>query len=224
MEVVTRITPIAYAQQRLAPKMGVLHGMEVALAYAPEDVENERKRNLGICDMSCLPRFGIKGPNAASWLQQHGVAIPLQANNWITQPPDTLVLRLGLNDFLIEDQLGGKVCESLQIASKNRAAGLYPVQRNDAALILSGSHVQTLLSEVCALDLRDRALASDAVVMTQMAGISVTFLRQQLNGETVYRLWCDGTYGPYIWDTLLEIAEELGGGAVGVSCHFKEML
>jgi len=134
------------------------------------------------------------------------------------------VLRLGLNEFLVEDQLNGKACEALHAANQPKAYGIYKVQRNDTALILSGSRVQALFSEVCALDLRDQALAPDAVVMTQMAGISVTLLRQQLNGETVYRLWCDGTYGPYIWDTLLEIAEELGGGAVGVSCHFKEML
>ena len=31
------------------------------------------------------------------------------------------------------------------------------------------------------------------------------------------RLWCDGSYGPYLWDTLLGIAVELGGGAVAAS-------
>jgi sarcosine oxidase subunit gamma len=60
--------------------------------------------------------------------------------------------------------------------------------------------------------------------MTQVAGISATVLRQTLNGEAIYRLWCDGTYGPYMWDTVLEIAEELGGGAVGLSAHFKDVL
>jgi sarcosine oxidase subunit gamma len=224
METVTRITPVAYAQQRLAPKTVVLNGMEIALEYASAEIEDKRKRTLGICDVSCLPRFGVKGLKAVQWLQEHKIAIPAQGNRWTRQTPDALVLRLGLNEFLIEDQLEGKVCEALRLASQPKAYGLYPVARNDTALILSGSGLQALFSEVCTLDLRDQALAPDAVVMTQMAGISVTLLRQTMNTETVYRLWCDGTYGPYLWDTLLEIAEELGGGAVGVSCHFKEML
>lgn len=224
MEPLTRVTPVAYAQQRLSPKMTVLNGMEVAIEFASAEIENKRKSTLGICDVSCFPRFGVKGLNAVQWLKEHKVEIPQQGNAWVRHQPDTLVLRLGLNEFLVEDQLNGKACEALHAANQPKAYGIYKVQRNDTALILSGSRVQALFSEVCALDLRDQALASDAVVMTQMAGISVTLLRQQLNGETVYRLWCDGTYGPYIWDTLLEIAGELGGGAAGVSCHFKEML
>lgn len=224
METVTRVTPVAYAQQRLSPKMTVLHGMEVALEYVSAEIEHKRKKTLGICDVSCFPRFGVKGLNAVQWLKENKVEIPPQGNAWIVHKPDTLVLRLGMNEFLLEDQLGGKACEALHGASQPKAYGIYQVQRNDTALILSGSRVQELFAEVCAIDLRDPALGPNAVVMTQMAGISVTLLRQQLHGETVYRLWCDGTYGPYLWDTLLEIAEELGGGAVGLSCHFKEML
>ena len=55
--------------------------------------------------------------------------------------------------------------------------------------------------------------------MTQVAGISATLLRQTLDDEQVYRLWCDGTYGPYMWDMLLKLAGELGGGAVGLSSY-----
>lgn len=223
MSTVNRQTPLAHAQHRLAPKMTVLHGMEVAIEYTSAELEHKRKATLGICDVSCFPRFGVKGLNVVQWLKEQKVEIPPQANAWVKQG-DTLVLRLGLNEFLLEDQLEGKACAMLCDATQPKAYGIYKVQRNDTALILSGSHVQELFSEVCAIDLRDEALPSNTVVMTQMAGISVTLLRQEFNGENIYRLWCDGTYGPYIWDTLLEIAEELGGGAVGLSCHYKEML
>jgi len=53
--------------------------------------------------------------------------------------------------------------------------------------------------------------------MTQVAGISATVIHQTFNGEPVYRIWCDGTYGAYLWGVLIEIATELGGGAVGLS-------
>jgi sarcosine oxidase subunit gamma len=71
------------------------------------------------------------------------------------------------------------------------------------------------------MDLRDTALASDAVVMTQVAGISATLLRESLAGEQVYRVWCDVSYGPYMWEMLLEVAQELGGGAVGLTARFQ---
>jgi hypothetical protein len=37
-----RKTPVAYAQQALKPKMGELHGMEVALEFEVANVENAR--------------------------------------------------------------------------------------------------------------------------------------------------------------------------------------
>lgn len=223
MSTATRQGPLAHAQQRLSPKTTVLNGMEAALEFAGAEKEHKRKTNLGVCDLSSFNRFGVKGLNALQWLKDHKVEIPAQPNTWVKHG-DTLVLRLGNSEFLLEDQLGGRLCEALHAAVQPKAYGLYKVQRNDTALLLSGSMVQALFSEICSIDLRPQAFAANGLAMTQMAGISVTVLRQQHNGEEVYRVWCDGTYGPYFWDTLLEIAEEFGGGAVGLSSHFKEML
>jgi sarcosine oxidase subunit gamma len=72
---------------------------------------------------------------------------------------------------------------------------------------------------LCSLDLREKSLGAEEVIMTQIAGISAIVLRQDLKGEQVYRIWCDGTYGPYLWDVMVEIAVELGGGAVGLACY-----
>ena len=217
-------TPVAYAQKRLSPRMGALHGMEVALGYGNDAVENQRKQFLGVCDVSCFSRFGVKGLNAVQWLAARKLEIPAERNTWLLQESGALVLRLGNSEFLVEDQFQSDVCKALRADDQQKIHGLYRVQRSDAALLLSGSAVQNLLSELCTLDLRGKALAENAVVMTQVAGISATILRQTVNGEAIYRLWCDGTYGPYMWDTLLEIAEELGGGAVGLSAHFKDVL
>ena len=46
-------------------------------------------------------------------------------------------------------------------------------------------------------------------MMTQVASISATILRQTLNNESVYRLWCDGTYGVYMQHVLDELTVEL---------------
>jgi sarcosine oxidase, subunit gamma len=164
---------------------------------------------LTITDTSHLARYGVKGAQATAWLALHGVKIPEAPNTWVLSG-QTLVMRLGSSEFLIEDQTGGETCKKL-LADTLRVPNVYKVPRADAAYLLAGSHVLNLLSELCALDLRENSLLENDVVMTQVAGISATILRQTMNGETVYRLWCDGTYAAFMSHTLAEIVVELGG-------------
>ena len=122
-------------------------------------------------------------------------------------------MRLGATEFLIEDQIDGTTCEKLE-ADVVRVNGVYKVPRADAAYLLAGSQVLNLFSELCPLDVRETALAENEVIMTQVAGISAIVLRQSINNETVYRLWCDGTYGAYMLHTLSEVSNESNSGAM----------
>ena len=212
---IIQTSPVAHAQPRDSAKWEVINGMDTAVEFASAAIENARKKVLGVTDVSCLARYGVKGPNATQWLLERGIAIPTTPNSWTMCEQKTLVLRLGSSEFLIEDQLGGSVCSRL-VSDTNRVASVYKVPRADAAFIVSGSEALNLLSELCSLDLREKSLAAKDLIMTQVAGISATVIRQTLNGEPVYRIWCDGTYGPYMWEVLIEIATELGGGAVGL--------
>lgn len=162
-----------------------------------------------ITDVSTLQRYGVKGPQAATWLASHGVTIPAQANTWVLSD-HAIVMRLGSSEFLIEDQIDGEVSAKLE-ADNLRISGVYKVPRADAAYSLAGSDVQNLLAELCALDLRESALAENAVVMTQIAGISATLLRHSVNNETVYKIWCDGTYEVYMHHILSEIVQDSAG-------------
>ena len=213
---IIQTSPVAHAQTGESVKWEVINGMDTAVEFASNAVEETRKKLLGVADVSCLSRYGVKGPNATQWLLERGIAIPTTPNSWTLCEQKTLVLRLGSSEFLIEDQLGGAACSRL-VADTVRVASVYKVPRVDAAFIISGSEVLNLFSELCSLDLREKSLAAKDLIMTQVAGISATVIRQTLNGEPVYRIWCDGTYGPYMWEILTEIATELGGGAVGLS-------
>jgi sarcosine oxidase, subunit gamma len=164
---------------------------------------------LNITDTSNLVRYGVKGTQSASWLTKHGVKIPEAPNTWVLHE-QTLVLRLGSTEFLIEDQVGGEACKKL-LADTVCVPNIYKVPRADAAYLLAGSGVLNLLSELCALDLSENVLLENDVLMTQVAGISATLLMQKINNETVYRLWCDGTYAAYIQHILEDIAKELNG-------------
>ncbi|MGB4811388.1 MAG: sarcosine oxidase subunit gamma [Methylophilaceae bacterium] len=213
---IMQVSPVAHAQPRSSAKWEIVNGMETAVEFANASVEEARKKILGVADVSCLARYGVKGSNATKWLLEHEIAIPTNPNAWTLCEQKTLVLRLGSTEFLIEDQLGGSACQRLTNDSA-RVENVYKVPRADAAFIVSGSEALNLLTELCSLDLREKSLTAKDLVMTQVAGISAIVIRQTLNGEPVYRIWCDGTYGPYMWEVLLEIANELGGGPVGMS-------
>lgn len=216
---IIQTSPVAHAQPKALAKWEVINGMDIAVEFASAEIERARKQVLGVADVSCLVRYGVKGPNAMQWLVERGVVIPASPNAWTMSEQKTLVLRLGGSEFLLEDQLGGFVCNKLA-SDITRVAGVYQVPRADAAFVVSGSETLNLFSELCSLDLREKSLADNQLIMTQIAGISATVIHQTLHGESIYRIWCDGTYGAYMWEILMEIAVELGGGAVGLS-HYQ---
>jgi sarcosine oxidase subunit gamma len=223
MTTMHKISPVSYSEPITHAKMGTYNGMYVALEFEGDSIESERKSTLGVTDVSCFTRFGIKGPQAANWLASQGIQLPAEKNTWLQQS-DCLVMRLGNSEFLLEDQCETNLTNKLTTLNQSITTGVYQVTRVDAAFLLSGSQVLNLLSELCMLDLRDSSFGTNELVMTQVAGISATILRQQLSHEQVYRIWCDGTYGAYLWEIFLEVAGELGGGAVGLSSHFQSLL
>jgi sarcosine oxidase subunit gamma len=97
------------------------------------------------------------------------------------------------------------------------------VLRQDAALVIRGEAVHELLAQTCSIDFAAIPPREKVVTLTMLAGIAVTLIDDSdAHPLPSYRLWCDGTYGIYLWDTLLEIAVELGGGAVGFDTIYPD--
>jgi sarcosine oxidase subunit gamma len=172
-------------------------------------------------DASCLPRLGVKGPQAETWLRGQGVRVPEGVNSWHRTDEGVLVARLARTEFLLEDKLAGAAVQRLRDALAP-APGIYPVLRQDAALALAGQRLNDLLVQTCNVSFKSYAPGEGAVVMTSMVGVSVLVLWDQVHTGPLFRLWCDGTFGPYLWETLLGIARADGGGAVGLRKLFPE--
>ena len=141
------------------------------------------------------------------------MTIPSQPNSWCLLPNGGLVARLGTTEFLVE----GDAALVDKIMQAKRAPGVYPVLRQDAAFALCGARVNELLPA----NLQRRF---------QNAGCRTNESRSDFDGRCgrnhpvqkngthpSYRIWCDGTYGIYLWETLADIATELGGGCIGVN-------
>lgn len=212
-----RQSPLHMATATLQPEWGECYDMPTALQF--DHADSQRMAVLGIADLSCLPRHGLKGPGCVDWLLAQGMVMP-DVNSWAPLAGGGLIARLGKTEFMLEDGFGGNVVQYLQTQLADRSPGVYPVLRQDAALVLTGTIVQQLLRQTCSFNFMTLALESRPLVLTTMVGVAVTLLPQTTADGVVYRIWCDGTFGEYLWDTLLGIAKELNGGAVGLN-HLK---
>jgi sarcosine oxidase, subunit gamma len=207
-----RANPLFDTQQALAPRWISVESMPVAASYGAND--RQIAQVVGIGDASARRRTGFKGPAAVTWLLQQSVPIPEQPNQWVELPAGGLVARLGRTELLIEDARGDETCARLDALPV--PPGVYPVLRQDAELVLTGSRAGDLLLQTCSIDFAALDAAARPVVLTSMVGIGVTIAVEAVGTARRYRIWCDSTYASYLWATLVDVACDLGGGPVGL--------
>jgi sarcosine oxidase subunit gamma len=165
-------------------------------------------------------RFGLKGPRAAELLQKQGLIVPGQPNTWSplrAQDPDDapdVISRLGNTEFFIEEQGDAPGIAALQAAMAAELAGAYPVLREDFAMVLGGKRAAEALAEVCNMEFAAQQPAQRPVVMTLMAGVAVVVLSQVTAAGTEYRIWCDPSFGSYLWETLASVVRTTTGNTV----------
>ena len=215
----TRLSPI---HDRLQPLDGSWRDVNEMPSLVMMPNENAIATHLGIADVSCLTRFGVKGAAAADWLMGQGISTPDRPNTWNLLPGGGIIARLGLTEFLIEDSLHSHFAVDLANACQQPPAKVYPVLRQDAAIVLCGINVNELLLQTCSFNFRAISLLGRSAILTSMVGVSVTIIPGEHKGNPFYRLWCDGTFGTYLWQTLEAIVSEMGGGIIGMEEVMKD--
>lgn len=206
-----RGNPMFTEQDALRPRWTVIESMKTVARYGSDD--DKAAREVGIADRSARWRCGFKGPGTPAWLEQQGIPIPPVPNAWLPLGQGGVVARLGKTEFLIEDGPGGTQAAALLALTPPR--GVYSVLRQDAELVLVGAKANDLLLQTCSIDFASLDLAARPAVLTSMVGVGVTVVPEQVAGAVQYRIWCDGTFAAYLWETLVGVARDLGGGPVG---------
>lgn len=192
----------------------VLHEQPVALTEPSAAVADPEA--LTICDASVFPRFQVSGPGAGAWLEQQGVALPDALFGWTPQDPDGICLRTGRNEYLIED---GPVGSRVGMLARQLGAGrdgVYGLSRQDAQILLRGAQVSEVLAQVCGVDFRE---PGERLVFTRLAGVSAVVLPPQPE-QPWFRMWVDATHAVYLWQTLLQIVQEMGGDVSHLASFF----
>ena len=122
----------------------------------------------------------------------------------------------GPDEFFLEDGFAG--CEVDRLRDGPDAVGgeSWRVERQDGGFALAGAGALGVMAQTCGVDLAEAL--PDRLLMTRVAGVSCSILPRTDGGSLVYRLWVDASFAVYLWEQLVQIAGDLGGGVVGVDC------
>lgn len=167
--------------------------------------------------------FGCKGARAGEWLASLGLAVPAAPNRYSAmagsggEAADGLIVaRLGSSEFFLDEDAPGERVRRAAAALPAAPAGVYPVQREDWALVLSGAAADDALAQVCNVNFAALDPGTRPVIMTLMVGVAVLVVPTLSAAMRHYRIWCDPTYGPYLCDALRGVVVECGGTYTGV--------
>jgi sarcosine oxidase, subunit gamma len=217
-----RTSPLHDALASTTSQWTVINRMRIAAHIGTAAEENKKLQSIALTDLSHLQRCGLKGSGAEAWLKSIGITTPAGINQWASLGECGLIARLASSEFLIENNAGQDDVDRVRTELGRGVAGVTPVLRQDAEIALAGPRVNELLLQTCSFNFASLDLAAHPIVMTSMIGVSVLLLPGTWRGHPLYQIWCDGTYGTYLWQHLLEIAEELDGGAVGIAALFSD--
>ncbi len=210
-------SPLQRETDRLGARSVPAGDAAVAVAIGDEVAAVARAQSLGYADLSPLPRIGVKGAGATAFLGADGWRLPEAPNLAAMQHDGATVARLGAEDYLVYGA-GGRVdgiAARWQASVLARRGWLVPRRDGLAWIALTGGHAPTLLSKLCAVDLRPAHFAPGAVAQTIVAKLSAVIVRGGAGANPRYDLFADSASAVYLWDCLADAATEFGGGAIG---------
>lgn len=189
-----------------------------------QDVEAEQvvMQSLGICDLSSLRKLGLKGRDSEVCLAAEGIEVPQGVFESCPLPYGGLVVRFGANEFFLEEGIGDATVRALAEQVDSHDGQVFRVEHQEATLLLTGLRAAEVLAQTCAINFD--GVASRHVVFTRVAGVSCGILPDAVRGIPTYRIWVEPSYAIYLWETLIEISESLGGSVIGAACLYPELL
>jgi sarcosine oxidase subunit gamma len=169
--------------------------------------------SIELAELSDVPMLGLKGSGAAVWLAGQGIEVPPAIYDTARLGSYGYVLRLGTNEFMLQDDANGTTVSRLQASLQSLPPGVYLVPHEDAVFELSGSDARLVFAQTCGIDFR--TMPTRRVLYSRVAGVSCGILPEEAAGGVRYRIWLDPSYADYLWETLVTIVTELGGRCRG---------
>lgn len=205
----------------LGASFTTLAGAAVVTDYGNARDEQAKAAELGIADLSTLPRTGFKGSGTTAWLDSHDIAFPSTVNKASRRADGDLVARLSKEEFLL---LGNLIDESGLVTRLSTAWSLdatnhvYDLARSDSHcwFAITGDYASAMLAKVCGIDLRMHRFADCDVAQTSVARSNAIVIRADQGLCPCFFVLGDASVTEYLWDALLDAMHEHGGTAIGI--------
>jgi len=188
----------------------------VVIAY-----QNEAFAGPGLCDLSLLPRTGLKGRGAPDLLASLLTHLPQMPNHALTNSDGTVVARLSNEEFLILGPLDfdSHVVREIDTATNSASEkAAYPLPRADSHCLfaLIGAKAADAMAKLCAVDLRTHKFPPGAIAQTSIARGNGIIISHEFGPEPGFFILCDAASTEYLWNSIIDAIDEYGGGAVGL--------
>lgn len=192
----------------------------------PVEVEVAQAREMGLADLSVLPRTGFKGAGTIEWLSAQGLVIGPESNEAYLQSGGELAARLAPTEVFLLGKLAGtdELVARLNAAwqwglEKPRRLIGYPMPRADshAWFMVTGEHAPAMFAKICGVDLRLHHFPLGSIAQTSLAKMSGIIIRADLGGTPAFHVLADSASAEYLWSCLLDAMTEFDGAPVGWS-------
>ena len=97
-----RRSPVHGSLEELNPMWAEVHGMKVPLRFKDTVGETHLKTELSLCDLSCLPKISVKGPESMAWLTQTRIRLPERVYEHCSLEDGSLVIRTDRQEIFLE--------------------------------------------------------------------------------------------------------------------------
>lgn len=197
----------------------------VAMEYERAADETAQARQMGLADLSVLPRTGFKGTGTVEWLTSQGLKIGADSNIAHRQSGGELAARLAPTEIFLVDDLAatGRLIAQLNgawawTAERPRKLIGYPMPRAEshAWFAVTGEKSPAMFAKICGVDLRPKHFAVGRIAQTSLAKMSGIVIRADLGRTPAYYVLADSASAEYLWGCLMDAMEEFSGAPVGL--------
>lgn len=217
----SRRSPLYRKLQAENAVFGEIADCALPMRYRDGGDEAATARNLGLAELSPLPRTGFKGRAVLSQMNTAGMTLEFRPNQAFRQKDGVVAAVLAMTEVLLLAPLSGKAPALTALTedwSIETADGCYLVPRQDShfRFMVTGEHASAMFAKICGVDLRPRTFPDLAIAQTSIARSNAIVIRDDIGEIPAYHLLGDSASAGYMWDCLLDAMAEFGGRPIGL--------